>query len=408
MAKYKTVLGLCIVTVLLLCSCDNDIFPIKEIPPTIKTPTVEEEETEEETNKATSEKVAEIEAENKTNPKAVITYTDLEGFWHSAPDFSSGEHASYEFFGDGWQAFYKDGEGGFYSGEWWEIKDDGILELILNRDEENYENKVYMTQETNIEYIAADTLTGNPALIIGTQKFWQMNKPQDIIDGSSLYINLDINFKIMDYQNRTAMRYGNFDSEYIEHIIIYCDTVLYDFKICSLNYDDGEDYLNFSFEDVIMSVEKLTPEHYIEYATTTPEGIPFEAITFSDGSGVTHTYLLTYNGRDGSTCVSKAESPELAALNLVKNYIAGNDGLIFEPLSEPNRPTYRFRDSNYMIQYDSKMDNQHYLIHEYEFVMDVNLTGEGHTVTSNWYKADIATREVIPMFNKDGNLNENY
>lgn len=101
-------------------------------------------------------------------------------------------------------------------------------------------------------------------------------------------------------------------------------------------------------------------------------------------------------------------SPELEALNLVKNYIAGSDDSVFEPLSFPNGPTYRFRDSNYMIQYDSKIDNQYYLIRQYEFVVDDSLTGEGHTATSNWYKVDVIMGEIIPMFNESGNLNENY
>ncbi|GEM_PF-5844685 len=99
---------------------------------------------------------------------------------------------------------------------------------------------------------------------------------------------------------------------------------------------------------------------------------------------------------------------ELEALNLVKNYIAGGDDSIFEPLSSSDSLTYKYRNSNYMIQYDSIMNDQYHLIHEYEFVIDDPESGEGHTSTGNWYQVDIFTGEIIPMFNDDGSMNENY
>ncbi len=100
--------------------------------------------------------------------------------------------------------------------------------------------------------------------------------------------------------------------------------------------------------------------------------------------------------------------PELEALKLVKNYIARGDNSTFEPLNSQIPLSYKFKNSNYMIQYDSKINNQLHLIHQYEFVIDNPETGEGHTATSNWYKVDIVTNEITPMFNEDGSLNENY
>lgn len=101
-------------------------------------------------------------------------------------------------------------------------------------------------------------------------------------------------------------------------------------------------------------------------------------------------------------------SPELTALNLVKDYIAGDDDSVFEPRDSSSGLTYKFRNSAYMIQYELKLDNQHYLIRQYEFVIDDPETGEGHTATANWYEVDIHTGVIIPMFDKDGSLNENY
>ncbi len=116
-------------------------------------------------------------------------------------------------------------------------------------------------------------------------------------------------------------------------------------------------------------------------------------------------YVVEWNPKDSSINLSlndknggiKTESPELVALNLVKNYIAGSDNSVFEPLDSVSL-TYKFKDSNYMIQYDGKLDDQYHLIHEYEFVVDNPKTGAGHTATSNWYQVDIDTGEIIPMF----------
>lgn len=100
--------------------------------------------------------------------------------------------------------------------------------------------------------------------------------------------------------------------------------------------------------------------------------------------------------------------PEFEALKLVKNYIENGRDSIFEPLISSYPLTYKFKNSNHMIQYDSKLDNGHHLIHQYEIVIDDPVSGESHGATSNWYDVDIHTGKISPMFNDDVSLNENY
>ncbi len=231
----------------------------------------------------------------ETTSKIPVNKTYLEGFWHDALDFYKGIGTSYEFFGDGMLYNFKNGDVLSHSGSW-NIRDGNKLELTVTESLDKTSSYDY-----NIEYIAIDESTKEPALIIGNQKFWKMNKPQDLINGSPLYINLDHNLKIKNYENKKAIKFKNIHGSG-EHIIIFSDSDLYDFKISNISFDDD---INFYFEDVAFSLNVLSSENFLEYKTTTPEGAPYEAISFTDKDGIDHSYALSYNGRDGSTCAVK-------------------------------------------------------------------------------------------------------
>ena len=256
------------------------------------------------------------EADHESAPQTAVSSNDLKGFWHGAPDFSAGLGAGYQFFSGGGPYYFYNGAGNQYEGGW-ELSGDSPNKLTLT---EEYLNNGSLDQPSvhnfDIEFLAADPATGNPSLLIGGQKFWKMNKPDDIINGFPVYMNLDDNFIIKDYQNRKAIWQG---SEGGERIIIYADIDLYDFKISSITFD--EDF-NFHFDDIIFKIDMLPTGYYVEYVTATPETMPFEAISFAVGScntdqyyvpycddcyGTVYSYLLSYNGKDGSTCVYAGE-----------------------------------------------------------------------------------------------------
>ena len=243
------------------------------------------------TQKVTSEKAEEDEV--------IIVYKDvgLEGFWHDAPDFSKGMGSSYQFFNDDLFDF-DNGNGSRDSGSW-DIKENNVLELTIEKDEGKASVYSY-----NIEFIDKDSATGYSVLIIDNQKFWKMIKPLDIINGSPLYINHDYNLRLEDYQDKKAVTMENYDDNNQENIIVYCGRDLYDLRISKISSDDG---INFNFENVVYYFGKLSSDSFLEYTTYIPEGMPCEAISFADENGVVYSYILHYNGRDGSTCAWKSE-----------------------------------------------------------------------------------------------------
>jgi hypothetical protein len=249
---------------------------------------------------------------------------DLAGFWHAAPDFSQGFGAWYRFFEGEGLYYYYDGAGMQYEGAW-ELKGTAFNELTLFEEyADNMQIENSAVHNYAIEYTPDGTVTGNPTLMIGNQKFWQMNKPDDLINGFPLYINHDYMLTVKDYQSRAGIRQG---SDLGEHIIIYCDTDLYGFKISRITFDDD---INFYFDEVVFSLDVLTADYYIEYVTATPETIPREAISFTDSDGIIQSYVLNYNGKDDSTCASKMkvwnvlESENEPADNVQPNIILPN------------------------------------------------------------------------------------
>ncbi|MCL1937132.1 MAG: hypothetical protein FWF52_01890 [Candidatus Azobacteroides sp.] len=100
------------------------------------------------------------------------------------------------------------------------------------------------------------------------------------------------------------------------------------------------------------------------------------------------------------------------ALDLVKKYIDKGDTTIFEALTVENGfLCYYFKNTSSKIQYqelDEENGKKYHLIQQYESVIDNEDTQEGHTVTSNWYKVDDQTGQVIPEFDENGNLVEDY
>jgi hypothetical protein len=123
--------------------------------------------------------------------------------------------------------------------------------------------------------------------------------PADIIDGSALYAHYDFDLDPKSIQDLKAIRLKSEISDWDdEHIIIYCDKPLYNFKIFKTTYSDEKPRFKYHFDELVFSIDELPSGFYIEYVTYTPDGIPSEAISFTDSSGAKHSYML--NGGDES------------------------------------------------------------------------------------------------------------
>lgn len=83
-----------------------------------------------------------------------------------------------------------------------------------------------------------------------------------------------------------------------EQVVIYTEAVLNNFKISSVKYNDVDK--SFRDDKIIVTERNLVPPVAILLNTTIPEGIPMEAVTLTDSKGIKYTYLLSYNGKDGS------------------------------------------------------------------------------------------------------------
>jgi len=113
--------------------------------------------------------------------------------------------------------------------------------------------------------------------------------------------------------------------------------------------------------------------------------------------------------------ISEKEAVELV-INL---FFDEND---FELSEDGNGLLKKFKNKNYYLGYIDYIHNEsenYYLLQYYELVTDEVVTDENgvdtaanHSVTYNWYKVNIETREAIPMYRKNERgymqYNENY
>jgi hypothetical protein len=104
--------------------------------------------------------------------------------------------------------------------------------------------------------------------------------------------------------------------------------------------------------------------------------------------------LTDFHGGYGSLLFSmlnqkKDELTPMDALDMVREIYAAN----FEKvLGEPEEEYYyKLPFADYYLVYEGAPEDEKYLIHLYEFVLDDPDTGIGHTVTYGWYTVDKAT-----------------
>lgn len=84
--------------------------------------------------------------------------------------------------------------------------------------------------------------------------------------------------------------------------------------------------------------------------------------------------------------VTKEVTP-MEALDKVKAVYAANFEKVL--IEETGEYYYKLPEAEYYLVYEGlQADNEHYLFHLYEFVLDEPDTGIGHTYTYGWYTVD--------------------
>lgn len=97
--------------------------------------------------------------------------------------------------------------------------------------------------------------------------------------------------------------------------------------------------------------------------------------------------ILQEEGEEAMTSMNALDKvKELHATNFIK--------VPYEEESEEYY--YRLEKADYYLVYEGMIEeDQYYLFHLYEFVLDEEETGIGHTVTYAWYVVDTMTGEVL-------------
>lgn len=88
----------------------------------------------------------------------------------------------------------------------------------------------------------------------------------------------------------------------------------------------------------------------------------------------------------------------MEALDEVKRLYGSNFHKVNSKES-PGEYYYTLEEAEYYLFYEGIVENEYYLIHLYEFIVDEPDTGIGHTYTYGWYWVDQRTGEVIQQIN---------
>ena len=91
------------------------------------------------------------------------------------------------------------------------------------------------------------------------------------------------------------------------------------------------------------------------------------------------------------TRIEREYLTEQEALDLVKKEFATNFIKVFR---EDESYFYRLDFADYYLVSEGPEGDRYYLIHLYEFVVDEEDTGIGHTVTYGWFAVDRRTGEI--------------
>ncbi|MBH1940555.1 hypothetical protein I5677_06615 [Mobilitalea sibirica] len=163
-----------------------------------------------------------------------------------------------------------------------------------------------------------------------------------------------------------------------------------------LSFTAGYSHVDYTKEIYATQTEKDDREKthvgfYIRYLQTMKKDILqiihslLSIIDKSDIAIATHT-------QEESLHMPSMISP-MEALDRIKEIHATNFIKVWE---NETRYYYKLSEAEYyLVNEDYIEEDNYYLIHLYEFVLDDEVTGIGHTVTYGWFKVNCFTGEII-------------
>ena len=90
------------------------------------------------------------------------------------------------------------------------------------------------------------------------------------------------------------------DNDYGEKIVIRTDVTLKNLDFISIGLEDTGEQLSFFAEDILYSINELSPKKALVIKTFISEGIPSRGISFLDKNSIKRCFYISENGMDNS------------------------------------------------------------------------------------------------------------
>ena len=110
-------------------------------------------------------------------------------------------------------------------------------------------------------------------------------------------------------------------------------------------------------------------------------------LILTSGFSLTSQTLNLQKNVEAKDIVKRKKLSPMKALDMIKKQYAAD----YQKIPYKNKKNYYYKhpEYNYYLVYEGMEDNRRkYLIHHYEFVIDDENTGIGHTYTYGWYQVD--------------------
>jgi len=90
------------------------------------------------------------------------------------------------------------------------------------------------------------------------------------------------------------------DNDYGEKIVIRTDVTLKNLNFISIGYEDTGEQASFFAEDILYSINELSPKKALVIKTFISEGNPSRGISFLDENSIKRYFYISENGMDSS------------------------------------------------------------------------------------------------------------
>ena len=100
--------------------------------------------------------------------------------------------------------------------------------------------------------------------------------------------------------NKFDALYEYNDNDYGERIVIWTDVILKNLDFISVGFEDREGQISLFAEDILYSINELSPKKAFVIKMFISEGIPSRGISFLDENRIKKYFYISESGIDGS------------------------------------------------------------------------------------------------------------